>query len=89
MLLLALCRPPDLDLETLQCGTFRISVGFRCSSSLSSATCFQIHRLMAVLHASAGVRFGVAYNVVIMLGVYQLCTCGLLGAHKSPGPAVR
>ncbi len=40
-------------------------------------------------HASAGVRFGVAYNVVITLGLYQLCTCGLLGAHNSPGPVVR
>jgi hypothetical protein len=37
----------------------------------------------------AGVRFGVAYNVVITLGLYQLCTCGLLGAHSSPGPVVR
>lgn len=37
----------------------------------------------------AGVRFGVAYNVVITLGLYQLCTCGLLGAHNSPGPVVR
>ncbi|KAK9904691.1 hypothetical protein WJX75_000633 [Coccomyxa subellipsoidea] len=38
---------------------------------------------------SIGVRFGVAYNVVITLGLYQLCTCGLLGAHSSPGPVVR
>ncbi|EIE19129.1 Nodulin-like-domain-containing protein [Coccomyxa subellipsoidea C-169] len=38
---------------------------------------------------ATGVRFGVAYNVVITLGLYQLCTCGLLGAHNSPGPVVR
>ena len=36
----------------------------------------------------AGVRFGVAMNVVITLGLYQLCTCGLLGAH-SLSPVVR
>lgn len=45
--------------------------------------------LKSSYRGGAGMRFGVAYNVVITLGLYQLCTCGLLGAHNSPGPVVR
>ncbi|CAL8464603.1 g4138 [Coccomyxa elongata] len=38
---------------------------------------------------TTGVRFGVAMNVVITLGLYQLCTCGLLGSHSSLSQVVR